>query len=277
MKLLTLALGLAVLFLFSGCSEKNALDKDSVIEESSEVTNSLREIQEALTSTGPEEAYIPILMFHHIEPIPADHPDQVFYGLSFAPEKLEGFLQYFQENNIKTLTFEDLTNIFDGQMPLPEKSVMLTFDDGYTNNYNLARPLLEKYNMVGNFALISEKVPEGGFHMNEAQAKELAKTQHICSHTATHPNLNEVSQTQLLSELKDSQIYLQSLTGQDVKCLVYPAGKNNEAVRAIAKEYYEWARTTAGGKTIYANQKYTLPTVRIFPTTGVESLKTWFE
>lgn len=258
---------------FTGCS--------SDIPEISPVPSPIElEIQIPKTTarhTPPESAYIPILMFHHIEPVPKNHPDQIFYGLSFHPDKLEAFLQYFEANDIQTLTFDDLSAIFDGSMKLPENAVMLTFDDGYINNYNLALPLLEKYNQVGNFALIADKVPSGGFYMNEDQIKRLAQTQHICSHTLSHPNLTILSGDALEAELKDSQAYLQRITGQQVQCLVYPAGKNDTRVQAVAQEYYDWARTTTPGKIIDPNKNYELPTVRIFPTTGIASLKAWFK
>ena len=80
------------------------------------------------------ERKLPILMFHHILRVGKDHPNQTYFQLSFAPEKLEDFLRFFQEHNIETLTFRDLEQILAGRKNFPERGVVLTFDDGYRNN-----------------------------------------------------------------------------------------------------------------------------------------------
>ncbi|MBF0932503.1 MAG: hypothetical protein HXJ92_03815, partial [candidate division SR1 bacterium] len=74
---------------------------------------------------------IPILMFHYIKDIPSNTHDQLGYKLSYAPQKLEALFEYLDENNVKTLTFWDMKAILEGKMLLPERAVILTFDDGH--------------------------------------------------------------------------------------------------------------------------------------------------
>ncbi len=265
---------LCISFLLAGCSQSPLAEPTEV-----PIPPAIIEVaptSEAVAIAPDAQWQIPILMFHHIEDVPADHPDQVFYGLSFAPDSLESFLQYFTEKEIETLTFGDLSAIETGKRGMPEKAVMLTFDDGYTNNFNMARPLLEQYNMKGNFGIISQKIGESGFYMNAEQVQKLAETQHICSHTVTHPNLTELSDKALKLELVDSQAQLQELTGQDVKCLIYPAGRHDDRVIESALVMYDWARTTQNGKSFSLENRFAMPTVRIFPNTGLASLRIWF-
>ena len=94
---------------------------------------------------------LPVLMYHSIAPVP-----ETQYCIS--PETLESDLQYLQEHHYTAVSPEELIAYTEGTGDLPEKPVLLTFDDGLYNNLSLALPLLEKYDMcavisvVGSFA-----------------------------------------------------------------------------------------------------------------------------
>lgn len=64
-----------------------------------------------------------------------------------SPDTFEGDLKYLQKNGYHTVTVQDLVDFVKSQKPLPEKPIMLTFDDGYYNNYAYAYPLAKKYNV----------------------------------------------------------------------------------------------------------------------------------
>ncbi len=96
-------------------------------------------------------------MFHYIKDVPSTTSDKLYYGLSFSPQRLEKYLQYFQKHNIETLTYRDIKAIREGKKPMPKRAVMLTFDDGYTESYIEALPLLEKYKAKGTFFVISNR------------------------------------------------------------------------------------------------------------------------
>ena len=85
---------------------------------------------------------LPILMYHSIL------PDTRYAGkYVLPPDDLERDLRYLSEHGCETVTVEDLLNYVDYGLPLPEKPVMLTFDDGYYNNCVYLPPLLERYGM----------------------------------------------------------------------------------------------------------------------------------
>ncbi len=153
------------------------------------------------------EKYLPTLMLHYIEAIPLDSPDQMRYKLSFSPEKLEAFLIYFKENKIQTLTYHDLIPMINGELPFPEKAVMLTFDDGYDDHYSEAFRLLKKYDMKGVFFIISGKPDQDSDYATWAQVKEMADAgQEIASHTVTHPSLTTLAPEAQRKELEESHI-----------------------------------------------------------------------
>ena len=83
--------------------------------------------------------------------------------------------------------------------PLPEKPVILTFDDGYVDNYKNAYPILEKYNLKGTIFLISDFVGTYPNYMTWAQVDEMQQSGLIDfeSHTLSHPELDKIPSDQV--------------------------------------------------------------------------------
>lgn len=84
---------------------------------------------------------LPVIMYHSLL---KDKKYQGKYVIS--PDTFESDLQYLQKNGYTTINTQDLINYVDYKIPLPSKPVLLTFDDGYYNNYLYAYPLAKKYN-----------------------------------------------------------------------------------------------------------------------------------
>lgn len=94
------------------------------------------------TAAAAETILLPVAMYHSVTD-EGKSPGQ--YVIS--PSMLEQDLQYLCDRDYTTVTIADLIEYVQTGEPLPEKPVMLTFDDGYYNNYCNAYPLLEKYQM----------------------------------------------------------------------------------------------------------------------------------
>jgi len=222
--------------------------------------------------------YLPIFMFHYIRDYPADSPDQLGYRLSFSPEKFEQFLKFFKENNIQTLTFWDLKDILEGKKKLPEKSVMLTFDDGHLDHYQNAFRILEKYDMKGVFFIIANRPGQDGNYADWEQIKEMSdRGNEIASHTVSHLDLRTLSKEEIKVELEKSKEILEEKTGKPVISFCYPAGKYDGQIISLVQENYLFARTTKAGKHFSVSERYEIPTVRMFPDTSVSSLRIWFK
>lgn len=89
---------------------------------------------------GEAQVQLPILMYHSLL---KDSNMQGTYVIS--PEDFERDIKYLSENGYSSVTFQDLTEYVKNGSPLPEKPIMITFDDGYYNNYLYAMPILKKY------------------------------------------------------------------------------------------------------------------------------------
>lgn len=126
--------------------------------------------------------------------------------------------------------------------------VSVTFDDGWTSQYNNAFPLLQKYNIPATFYIISGELTDQPDYMTAAQVKSLyAAGNEIGSHTVTHSDLTTVSQAQLTTEMQQSQATLQNVIGVPVTDFAYPYGAYNANTIAVGKQYYQSQRTVNQG------------------------------
>ncbi|MFA4930920.1 MAG: polysaccharide deacetylase family protein [Patescibacteria group bacterium] len=224
-----------------------------------------------------QDLNIPILMFHYIEDVPADTHDQMRYKLSYSPQKLEQLLQYLSEQNIQTLTFWDIKDILAGQKAAPDRAIVLTFDDGYLDQYQNAFPLLEKYHQHGVFYIITNQPDQDSNYMTWPQIKTLQLAGHeIGSHTVSHPNLTSLSLTQVDQEMQQSKQIIEEKIDYPIISFCYPIGKYNDDIINIAKQYYLFGRTTSAGTELHTDRRFQLPIIRIFPTTSVDSIRYLF-
>ena len=180
----------------------------------------------------PEGWNVPVLMYHAVG-------DEIwgYSDLFVSDAGMEEQLQYLQDNGYEPIWFSDLTHIEDY-----EKPVILTFDDGYDDNYTVLYPLLEKYQTKATIFVIGNAM--GNTHkMTQEQVYELAASGlvSIQSHTYTHGNLSAMDEAALREEMERSNAALAAATGQIPYVLCYPEGKYSHLTMDVAKEYYAFA------------------------------------
>lgn len=93
------------------------------------------------------DIYVPIIMYHSI--LRSKNGKYIVH-----PDTLEADLNYIKENGYTTITITDLINYVYSDSPLPEKPIIITFDDGHYNNLTYLLPLLEKYDMVAVISIV---------------------------------------------------------------------------------------------------------------------------
>jgi peptidoglycan/xylan/chitin deacetylase (PgdA/CDA1 family) len=174
---------------------------------------------------------IPILCYHHIcDDNPSKNP------IIITNELFTSHLQSLKDNGYTTLTISELNNYLFNNKPIPEKSVMITFDDGYNDNYSNAFPILKKFNMNATIFVISALVDTDSY-MTSPQVKELSDYGiDIQSHTANHADLLTLSYEDQLKEFADSKATLEKLTEKPINSIAYPLGHFNEDSKKAALE-----------------------------------------
>lgn len=182
---------------------------------------------------------VPILMYHAVS-------DQCWGipQLFVSPKKLEEQLQYLQEKGYTTVTFEDF-----GNLAQIEKPVMLTFDDGYSDNYSELFPILKKYNAKATIFLIYNMLDQLPYYLTREQVLEMDQSGLVSfqCHTMSHPNLDTLNEEQLQYELVQSKLELTRLLKKEMFVVAYPSGKWNEQSIARTKEQYQFGLLSRGG------------------------------
>jgi len=136
--------------LLSSC--KSAVSQDEVTLDYNRIYNIIDapHISEAV-SADAEEKSIPIIMYHSIL------KDRNLLGdYVLSPDELESDLLWLSKNGYQTINIQDIVDYVHYEGNLPDKPVMLTFDDGYYNNYVYAYPLLEKYGFKAVLSAVGE-------------------------------------------------------------------------------------------------------------------------
>ena len=202
-----------------------------------------------------EEVFLPIIMYHSIL---KDKKLQNDYTIS--PTLFENDLKYLTDNGYTTVTVEDLINYVYHGWDLPDKCIMLTFDDGYYNNYYYAFPLLKKYKcraVISPIASMTEKFTQTQDfsvtygHISDDNIREMANSGYVeiqnhsyDMHTLTprkgvskkRGESAEDYKNTVTSDITKAQNYLENVTGKKPSCFVYPFGAKSDGTEEIVRE-----------------------------------------
>ena len=212
---------------------------------------------------------VPILMYHYIRD--AANEDELGKGLSVHPDNFGAQIKWLKDNGYASVKLADLADpekkAISKTIYEKKKPVVISFDDGYTDAYTQAFPVLKKYGMAGTFFIIRNSVgKDDSFYMNQAQIDEMAKAgMEIGSHSLNHPDLTKISAEDLKNQLNESKL--------DADTFCYPAGRYNETVvKAVKEAGYVAAVTTKFGVATEKSSLLELKRVRI-EDTGVDAFR----
>ena len=204
------------------------------------------------TTAGTDSVKLSVIMYHSLL---KDEKLQNDYTVS--PTLFENDLKYLAENGYTTVVVKDLTDYVYGKKSLPEKCIMLTFDDGYYNNYYYALPLLEKYNckaVISPIASVSEKFTETKDisvtygHITFDDMKEMSDSGYVeiqnhsydmhslKSRKGVLPKAGESDEAYKYILVVKAQGLLENATGKKPTCFVYPFGAKNDRTEKLIKE-----------------------------------------
>ncbi len=187
---------------------------------------------------------LPIIMYHHISKKQSALGDYVV-----SPEQFENDILYFQKLGYTSISVDELIKFSEGKFTMPEKPIMITFDDGYLSFYEYAFPILKKYNVkavlsiIGRYTDLYSECDDRNVnyaHVTWDNVKELAKSGlvEIENHTYDLHTLNERKgstikagesedcyKQMLSSDIKTLQEKIKSATGKTPLAFTYPFGR----------------------------------------------------
>lgn len=187
------------------------------------------------------QARVPVMMYHDILP-----EKQVFFDVT--PEEFEQHLELIRQKGLTPISLDQLVSHLRTGLPLPEKPILLTFDDGYVGHYQYVYPLLKKYKYPAVFSIYTAKVGKkiGRSSLTWEQIREMAADPlvTIASHSVSHKVLPGLSAQQLQAELEESKRILEAELALPIRYFTYPEGKYDaQALEAVKAAGYTAALT----------------------------------
>lgn len=215
------------------------------------------------TSSVTESQAVPILYYHSVM-------REVGNELRMPPDQFEAQMAYLQDHGYQSVTLDQLYQVKYFGGTLPAKPFVITFDDGYEDNYMTAFPVLKKYGFTATVFIVSSYINGEGF-MSWPQLKELlANGWEIEGHTVNHPYLSKIDAATVLSELKGSKGQLEKGLGHSVDFFAYPYGDfNDEVVQAVKNAGYVMAFTTERGWADHKADEWHVHRVYCFANMGM--------
>jgi peptidoglycan/xylan/chitin deacetylase (PgdA/CDA1 family) len=206
-----------------------------------------------------EDVRVPILVYHSVRPHKGkESAYQELYDV--APELLRRQLAYLKENGYAAISFGTLADYFDNGAPLPEKPVILSFDDGWKNQYEYAFPLLKEFETTATFFIFTNAVNRGN-HLTWGELREMRDAGiSIEAHTKTHPYLIKITDPEELKrEIAGSKKILEEELGAEVTSMAYPFGQYDDAsIEEARAAGFRTARSLRGGVMQSESERYIL-------------------
>jgi len=224
---------------------------------------------------------IPVLMYHHVL---KDAPKFSKFNLYVTQAEIEKQLAFLRTTGRESVTFRDLV-----ERKIPKKPVILTFDDGYSNNYLFLFPLLKRYKMKAVIFILGNRKHKSNFWdvgegesdhrlLDPFQIQEMAESGLVefGSHSMNHPNLLTLSPKRLEHEISGSKVSLEKLLKGPVLSFAYPYGYFNDAIKkTVFKAGYTFGISTQYNGPLYFKED--LLAIRRVPAHPKMSLFEYFK
>jgi peptidoglycan/xylan/chitin deacetylase (PgdA/CDA1 family) len=222
-------------------------------------------------NTGAIE--IPVLMYHKVNSDPRTGGP----GIRVTPARFERQMRYLANNGYHTVSLTDLVAFIEKNEALPPRPVVITFDDGYLDNYRHAFPVLKKYGFTATIFVVANYVGKtNGFDVRAGlqPVNQMAGWEEleqmggygivIGSHTMDHPSLTRLSLSKARYQIENSKSVLEERLGRPVEVFSYPYGSYNDRLAQMVKEGgYLASVTTDQGLVTHNSNPYVLKRIRI--------------
>lgn len=223
-------------------------------------------IQQQLTP-GYAQDYcldVPVIMYHHTEPLAIatqlGHPQ-----LTEDSSYFEEHIRYLIQHNYHLISLSDLVHAILTRTQVPDKSVVITIDDGYIDNYTYAFLVAKKYHALMNFMIPTGLVGQPDY-MTWDHLKEMAQSPYakLYNHTTSHAALGLIDQNQIIKEVTTANQDLKTNLGLDNTIVVYPYGSYSDlAIQTLQQLGMIAAVSTDPGTDECLSNIYKLPRVRV--------------
>lgn len=181
-------------------------------------------------------AVVPVLCYHQVRDYTAEDSEYTRTFLVIEPSRFTEHLDAISNAGYKPISAEQYYQHLTAGAQLPEKPVLLTFDDGKDNQYSNAYRMLSERGWPGMLYIMTVVIGQDGW-VTKQQVKEMADAGFgIGSHTWDHHRVDEYSEEDLTQQLVGSRETLETITGKQIEDFAYPYGAWNEKGAALVEK-----------------------------------------
>jgi peptidoglycan/xylan/chitin deacetylase (PgdA/CDA1 family) len=222
-----------------------------------------------------------ILMYHMIRPS-ATREEERF---ACSPKRFAAHMKFIQTRGFNMLGLGDILRYLGTNRPLPPRTVVITLDDGFRDNYEHAFSILQRYNVPATIFLASSFIDRTNTWMEDCgyprremltwyQVRDMAANGiEFGGHTVSHSRLNELSENETRREIEDGKKQIEDQLGYPIQCFAYPYGLYNDRTPVIVHEAgYSLACSIHSGFNNPARDLYLLKRIEIYGTDPVWKL-----
>lgn len=217
---------------------------------------------------------VPILMYHYVS-APPSNADVIRRDLSVTPDQFESHLALLRQAGYETISLEQLAYALTQQAPLPPKPIILTFDDGYRDQYENAFPLLRKYGYTATFFIFTEPIDTYNVdYLTWEMVTEMHRAgMEFGSHSYRHSDLSGRDTDFLVYEILGSKEAIEQRIGEPVRFFSYPSGRYDDlTIRVLISANFWGAVTTEWGVEQSYKRRFETPRIRIRGNDTAEDL-----
>jgi peptidoglycan/xylan/chitin deacetylase (PgdA/CDA1 family) len=224
---------------------------------------------------------VPVIMYHSVNPV--ENP--FIRKLIVTPEAFERQMRFLKSHRYNVVSLRELAERISAGGKIPPRTIAITFDDGYRDNYTYAFPVLKKYNLPATIFIIIDEVGrrlaksgDDRLSWSEIKAMQDSGLIEFGSHAMGPDLLTKISsEEELRRQIFLSKKILEEKLGSSVIAFSYPEGRFNSKIKALVKEAgYKVAVATKPGKSYPKNDVYALRRLRISPSSN-NLFVFWFE
>lgn len=208
---------------------------------------------------------LPVLMYHHIQSKEAAVAAKQT-SLSVYTDVFKSQMEYLKSKNYTTATMTDLVNFFDSGVPIPAKSVLLTFDDGYQDFFTDAYPILSGLQFHATMFVPTGLIQNPGY-LTWGEISSMNPWILFGNHTWSHKSVLAAASV-MEKEISTADTQLSEHSLNSPKVFAYPYGPDNLTSENYLNSLgYKAAFTTTPGNVLCKKQRFNLPRIRIGNTT----------
>lgn len=214
---------------------------------------------------------VPIIMYHNIDGNSASS------RLSVSPKSFKAQMNFLKSRHYNVVKLEDMSRMVK-ESRFPPKTIAITFDDGYENNYVNAYPVLKEVGLPATIFVIPAMIGTDSY-VTWDQVIEMSESGIISigSHSLSHPWLPDQAEQKLDAEIAGSKRSIESHLRKEVSAFSYPSGGFDKNVRdKVIKAGYRIAVTTNPGKKYPKHDLFAMKRLRISDTSD-NLFVFWFE